>query len=380
MRITHAGWFQMDGVHGTHHALWQLARAQARAGHDVSIVNLGWQVSPADVARARAEGVRLLGVDCPQWRGHRGDHEGRLARCIGALAPDVVHLQYVRIPRFAGFASVLRALRVPYVVSLHGGMKHAEMQRHRLRKLAYWRLVERAVHRGASGLHFVSEQERDEYRDDFGVAHAADAVVPNVVEPQGKACWKGVIRSDAPALVSLGRYDVWHKGLDLAAAMVRGLRRRGIQAALHLHGAAVGRFEAQMNRLRVEFADLPIVDGGVVAGPDKLARVAAHDLYLQYSRFELFGMALVEALSCGVPVALSERCDLARPLAAEDAAVVLPIDPDAAADVMAERLRDARGLADLAERGHGWWRRNCRADVVVDRMTQFYATALATAA
>ena len=43
MKVLHAGWFEMGSVHGTHQALWQLARAQVDAGHAVTILNLGWE-------------------------------------------------------------------------------------------------------------------------------------------------------------------------------------------------------------------------------------------------------------------------------------------------------------------------------------------------
>lgn len=377
MRIVHAGWFELGSVHGTHHALWQLARAQVAGGHQVSIVNLGWDVAPDQVAEARRHGVDLVGVPCGHWKRFWADDGDRIARCVEELRPDVAHLQYVRIPKFAALSGVLRRADIPYVISLHGGWKAAEMRRHRSRKLAYWHLVERAVHRGAAGIHFVTVQEQQEYYRHFGRPKLGDAVIANVVEPErGGSRWKGRVDPAAPSFASLGRYDVWHKGLDLAAAMTAALRRRGVQAGLHLYGAPVGRFDAAMRQLQRDHADGWLVDHGPVTGAEKFRRLASHDFYLQYSRFELFGMSLVEALGTGVPVILSEACDLARSLAAAEAALVIPMDPGAAAEVIARELERPAAMAAMAQRGRAWAVRHCSAEVVAAQTTRFYQRAI----
>lgn len=376
MRILHAGVFQLGSVHGTHQALWQLARAQAAGGHDVGIVNVGWEAPAADVERAAADGVRLLGYPCAPW-GKFWDDEGDVfRRHLDAVEPDVVHLQYVRVPRFLGVSRVLGRARIPFVVSLHGGLKPAEMERHNRRKRAYWWLIERAVHRRAAGMHFITRREQEEYYACFLPAKPADRVIANVVEPPpGAPRWQGPLRDKAPSFVSLGRYDIWHKGLDLAAAMVRALRQRGVAAELHLHGSAIGRFEASMAALRAEYADLPIHDDGFVGGVDKYAAMARHDFYVQYSRFELFGMSLVEAMCTGVPVVVSENCDLAGELGAAGVAIAVPMDPAAAADRLMELLRCPEEVAAVGARGMAWRAQHCAGEVVGRAMVDFYTAA-----
>lgn len=373
MRIAHAGWFSLVSVHGTHNALWQLARAQAAAGHAVSIVNLGWEIPPEQVAEAQRQGVQLIGVPCGNWNRFWADDDAQLARCLDRLAPDIVHLQFVRIPKFAALARVLIRAGTPYVISLHGGLKLAEMRRHRLRKLAYWYLVERAVHRAAAGIHFVSTQEQQEYYRHFGDPKPADAVIANAVELlRDHPRWKGTITRRAPTFASMGRYDIWHKGLDLAAALMRALQRRNVNASLHLYGAGVGRFEAAMRNLQHVYADVGLVDHGMVGGRQKFNCLASHDFYLQYSRFELFGMSIVEALGTGVPVIVSEHCDLAASLAAAQAAVVIPMEPARAADVMAGWLEQPGALSAMAQRGTSWAQQHCAAEAVAEQTTQFY--------
>jgi glycosyltransferase involved in cell wall biosynthesis len=266
---------------------------------------------------------------------------------------------------------------VPYVVSLHGGMDSTEMLRRRYRKLVYWQAVEKWVHAHAAGLHFVSEGERADYRTTWGIVRPADAVVPNILEiPDEAPLWPGPADLSRPRFVYFGRYDVWHKGLDLALTMLRTLRRRGINAQLHLYGAADA-YTAAVRRLLAAFGDVPVVDHGFVGGPDKFSRMVAHDVYLQYSRFEVFGLSLAEAMGVGLPSFVSERAALAPTLAAAGAAVEIPMDPDRAAAVVADALARPDLLNKVGARGRAWVRTECAPNAVLKRMDSFYERALA---
>ena len=377
MRVLHIGPFGLGRPSGHFNALWALACAQARSGHDVAIVRVGKPVVPEHVEIALQAGVRLLGFPCPRWRGLWKDDSGALADILDELRPDLAHLFYVRVPKFFYVARLLKRGGVPYVVSLHGGMNSTEMLRRRYRKLLYWHAVEKWTHAHAAGLHFVSEGELADYRTTWGIVRPADAVVPNILEiPTEAPLWPGPADLRRPRVAYFGRYDVWHKGLDLALTMLRALRAHRIHGQLHLYGAA-GAHAAAVRRLLGSFGDVPVIDHGYVGGPEKFAQLAAHDVYLQYSRFEVFGLALAEAMGVGLPSFVSERAALAPTLAAAGAAVEIPMEPERAAVVVADALSRPDLLSEVAARGRAWVRSECAADAVVDRMDGFYERALA---
>lgn len=376
MRILHAGHFQMNSVHGTHQALWQLARAQAAAGHDVTILNVGWDLPPDQVAAAGQGGVRLRGLPGPGWGRFWRDESGLFEPLLDELSPDILHFQYVRIPRFVALERIARRRGLPHVVSLHGGLKATEMERRTARKIAYWKLLEEGVHRRAGGIHFISARERDEYYARFAQPRDTDEVIANILNPPAQLP-RDRHRLDpaAPRFATFGRYDVWNKGLDLGAAMVRGLHRRGVKAELHLYGSPAGRFEQQMAELKSEYADIPLFDHGFVEESRKLETMASHDFYLQYSRFEGFGMSVVEAMTCGVPVVASEQCDLARDWREAGAADIIPMDPERAAARLVARLRRPEELERIGQRGREWARRATDPAAVAAQMTSFYVRA-----
>jgi glycosyltransferase involved in cell wall biosynthesis len=377
VRVLHIGPFRLGRPSGNFNALWALARAQAVAGHDVALVRVGKPVAAEDVEAGQRAGVQLLGFPCPRWWGLWKDDSGRLAEILTEFRPDLAHLFYVRVPKFFYVARLLKRCGVPYVASPHGGMDSTEMLRRRYRKLAYWHAVEKWIHAHSVGLHFVSEGERSDYRSTWGIVRPADAVVPNILEiPPDAPLWPGPADLSRPRFAYFGRYDVWHKGLDLALTMLRALRRHGINAQLHLYGAA-GAYDAMLRRLLTAFGDVPVVDHGFVAGREKFARMVGHDVYLQYSRFEVFGLSLAEAMGIGLPSVVSERAALAPTLAAAGAAVAIPMEPDRAAAIVADALARPDLLSDVGERGRAWVRTECAPDAVVERMNGFYERALA---
>jgi hypothetical protein len=64
-------------------------------------------------------------------------------------------------------------------------------------------------------------------------------------------------------------------------------------------------------------------------------------------------------------------------LAAAGAAVPIPMDPAAAAEVVADALARPDLLTDVAARGREWVRSECAPEAVVERMDGFYERALA---
>lgn len=379
MRIMHVGPFKLGTMNGTYNALWNLASGQAAQGHQVTIVRLGKAVTSAERDVAGVANIDLVGYPCDKWRGFDRDSDGRFAEVVSSRQPDVTHLQYVRIPKYDFISRYCLASSIPVVVSPHGGLNPTEMRRHRLRKLAYWHAIERRVHQRIAGVHFVSDREHDNYVSTSGLEPRVSAVVPNVVRIPDEmvGSWRhddgGVTR-----LAYFGRYDIWTKGLDLAASLARHLRTEGVACELHLHGEAGPKFEGAFRQLVGAFSDVAIVDHGPSRDESRFASLASYDAYLQYSRFEAFGMSIVEAMRVGLPAIVSEACDHAQAWAHSDAAFTIPMNPRVAASSVATFVNDSARLEQISRSGIRWAEEACGPRQTSARMDDFYRRAAAT--
>jgi glycosyltransferase involved in cell wall biosynthesis len=371
LRIVHIGSFKIGTTNGNYNALWSLAKAQAAAGDSVTILRVGKTVPQEQRELAAVHGVELVGFPCERWINFWSDPSGVFERLLGEFRPHVAHLQYVRVPKYHYIARALKRRNVPFVISTHGGLHPTEMLRRGTSKRSYWKLIESGVHKLAAGIHFVSQAERDNYVRDFGAPHRA-AVIPNAVEVPSGIAWKGLRDAAAPRLAFFGRYDIWHKGLDLTAETLRLLWTHGLKPELHLYGGINQRFARQVRDLLEKYREIPIVDHGLVLGEQKFRKMAEYDLYIQHSRFELFGMSLVEAMGLGVPALVSSASDLMPELRQSQAAFEIPLVPERAAAILAAILKDHDRITQVAGAGRRWMQQECSPDSIARKMREFY--------
>lgn len=228
----------------------------------------------------------------------------------------VFHSTY--IPSHAAIARRLRKAGIPYILCPHGGMTRHIQSHHKWKKrlgnlLFFNRLVAHAeaVQHLSSGEAAVS---RGWNRPVFVVGNGIYAPDDTHLARPGKAT--------GLRLVFLGRLDIEIKGLDLlldACVLVRTeLRQR--QARLELYGPkqkgsshALAQRIAQLGLGDIVFLKPPI------RGPEKAAVLQQADLLVLTSRTEGHPMAVLEALSYGVPCLLTPGTNMAEEVAAAGA-------------------------------------------------------------
>ena len=203
-----------------------------------------------------------------------------------------------------------RRLRVPYVISPHGGYAPASLARSTRRKTAYKYLLERPMlRRAALRVALTDVEARD--LDAFGAGRPV-AVIPNGVIPAPRDLDGAAFRRElglGPTdrlLLFVGRLDILHKGLDVlldgvaeASAWrlaVVGPDVRGGRAWLLARAEALG----MLSRLAVV---------GPRQGRALHEAFAAADCFALTSRWEGLPIALLEALSHGVPAVVSPAVD-----------------------------------------------------------------------
>jgi len=141
----------------------------------------------------------------------------------------------------------------------------------------------------------------------------------------------------------VGRYDPYKNLAGLVKAVARAIEMCPFPLSLSVAGAPDSRYP-EPEQLA---AELGIEDRvrwtGYLSDKELLAAYRNADVLVQPSRYEGFGLQVLEAMACGTPVISSDRGSL--PEVAGDAAVM--VDPD---DVegMAGRIRDVLTDGSLA--------------------------------
>jgi glycosyltransferase involved in cell wall biosynthesis len=249
--------------------------------------------------------------------------------------------------------------RVPTVVAVHDLSFEDPRAREWLgagTRIRYRATIRASVRRAAHVL-TLSQATRADVIRLYGVDPSQVTVAPAAVDPAFAALLAGDPEPrDGPKTVLVVGNVLPRKNLVVAARAVRLLRDRGLDVRLRVVGAVPpeGRASAaEMSSLldaHVEFAGY--------ANPKYLAQCYRTSQALAFpSLFEGFGIPVLEAMSAGLPVVVSDRTSL--PEVVGGAGLVVPaedveawadalgraLDPGAAADLKAAGLRRSRDFS-----------------------------------
>jgi glycosyltransferase involved in cell wall biosynthesis len=295
----------------------QFSRELEARGHEVVIASLD---SPTDAwVKECPHRVEALGPA-------RGGY-GFSSRFVPWLRKHAAQFDAVIVNGLWQFQSfgVWRALRhagQPYFVFPHGMLdpwfKRAYPLKH-LKKWLYWPWAEYRVLRDAAAVLFTCEQERRLARESFWLYRCNEAVAPlGIAKPIGDAhSQRELFLNHFPEcrnqrlILFLGRIHE-KKGCDLlirafaeAAAGERNLRL-----------VMAGPEQVGSTSLRDLAARLGVAERitwtGMVAGDLKWGVLHAAEVFALPSHQENFGIAVIEALACGVPVLISHEVNIWR--------------------------------------------------------------------
>jgi glycosyltransferase involved in cell wall biosynthesis len=318
----------------------QLNGALARLGHDSEIVSLDAPDAPwlADMPLK----VHALGPAVSSYRYAKG-----LVPWLRTNAGRYDHVIVNGLWQYHSFATrrALRPLGIPYALYTHGMLdpwfKTTYPLKH-FKKSLYWPWGEYPVLRDAQAVCFTCEEERVLARQSFARYQCCEAVVNyGTSVPTGDRDAQRRAFYDAhPTLVGkrlllfLSRIHV-KKGCDLlldafaqvAASdpalhlVMAGPDQTGLQAGL----------QAQAERLGI--ADR-ITWPGMLTGDLKWGAFHAADAFVLPSHQENFGIAVAEALACGLPVLISDKVNIWREIDADGAGLVAPDTNEGTADLL----------------------------------------------
>ena len=297
---------------------------------------------------AAAEGSRTIQ---DLWRISRAVSNGRFD---AFLFPT----EYTFVPLFG---------RTPTVVTLHDATSrnHPELLFPNLRARLFWRLKTRlALHR-ADRLVTVSNDARRQIAAAYGLKESAITVVsegPDAIfrpQPGGPALAAVLARYGLPPAAPLVLYVGGispHKNLQslLRAAAILRLQEPGLWHVVLVGDYQGDSFLGCYDELTRQVQALGLGDRvtftGFVPDEDLVVLYNNATMLVLPSKGEGFGLPVVEAMACGLPVAASDRNALPEVLGGAG----LLFDPDsdvAIAECIARLLREPVLSADLRRRG-----------------------------
>jgi len=210
-------------------------------------------------------------------------------------------------------ATLARESKLPYIISAHGMLEQWALRNKRLKKALYAALVEIRRLQRAACLRALSQDEAGDYRR-LGLRNTI-AIIPNGTDAPPAVSSK-LFREQHPELdgkqivLFLGRLH-HKKGIHLLLeAWSKAVSKHG-DMHLILAGPGTAELRADLD-LQIENLKLKqqVTFTGMLLGDLKWSALASASLFVLPSYSEGFSMAILEALSMGVPVIATTACHI----------------------------------------------------------------------
>ena len=378
MRVLHVIEGLAPRLGGLSSAVAKLTEEMARQGAEVDIVTT---IRPHSEELFRPAGVNVQAVRCkyiPAWA-----YAPRLTTTIknSVKQADVIHLHGLWLfPHFVASRASWQAGKA-YVVSPHGMMDKWALSQGRLKKQIYGNLIEWQTLRRAAALHAVSQSEaRDIKRMGFtsevvtipnGVDFTEFAHLPNRSFLQERY----PNTAEKTVFLFLGRIHP-KKGLDLLIRAFCKVVKTCPNTVLIIAGPDETGYRKQLEDLLSAAQQLDnCIFTGMLQPSERLSALAAADIFVLPSYSEGFPIAPIEALAAGLPVILTDACNIPD-IEQEGCGIIVNTETDSLSEAMV-RLANNRELArQMGTRGRQLALANYTWDRIATRMTQVYENVL----
>lgn len=224
---------------------------------------------------------------------------------------------------------------IPYYVYPHGMLdpwfKYTYPLKH-LKKVIYWGLVENRILRDAAGVIFTTEVERTLASHTFRPYQVSPFVVgygtslPTISSDHQKSAFfhQYPYLHKFRILLFLGRIHP-KKGIDLLIRAFSTIAASTPDLHLVIAGSDHVGYQKHLEKLSVSLGlRSRITWTGMLSGDLKWGALRASEVFCLPSYQENFGIAVSEALACGIPVIISESVNISQEVLAAHAGLVHP--------------------------------------------------------
>jgi glycosyltransferase involved in cell wall biosynthesis len=349
-----------------------IATALARRGHEVTVLTAdrgktdgeiqlsniaGWTRSRGEWGwESRDNGVEAVYLPTAQSYRATTVNPRILRFCARRIRDyDIVHIYglYDLIGLTAGW--FCRRYGMPYVLEPLGmfGPKVRSQQKKRF----YRKVVGNTLFANAKFIIATSETERAELIKG-GIAAEKIVIRRNGIDlaefqtlpARGALRSRHDIDQKSPLILFLGRIS-FIKGLDLLVKAFAQLSQIHPEARLVIAGP--DDVDGCAEAVRKTIAELRLDDRVILSGPlyanERLEAFVDADIFVLPSRYESFGNVAAEAMACGTPVLITDRCGIAF-LIENNTGLVVPCEVDALRKGMQQLLEDKALLSELCAR------------------------------
>lgn len=242
------------------------------------------------------------------------------------------------------YKKIIRS-KVPYIIIPHCSFTKESLKRSKLKKIIFNNLAKK-FYKNASSIGFLNIEEKEN-----SIKTNKDYIIlPNGINLPDKLIItkkkQNNIKKEKIKIIALSRIDIYHKGLDLLLEAVSKIKKNLIaeNVEINIYGNAF--YEKNLKYLieKIDEYELHNIVKylGRVDGIQKENVFLENDIFVLTSRFEGFPMAVLEALSYGLPCILTEGTNMKSIIEKYNSGWICKIDVEEISKLILKAINDYR--------------------------------------
>jgi len=238
--------------------------------------------------------------------------KNNIKKLLVEINPDFIVFHLLYVFRYIHIYNIIKKLEIPYLIKPHGGFaKEAQKKSFLKKKIANMIFLNRFVKKSEGIIYLSSdEMETSIYND-----KEKNFILPNGVNSiNNRLKLKNKLKSNINILF-LGRIDINHKGLDYLLKGINLVKNILIKNNIIIDIYGFGKKDdiKYLKRMINKNELGKIVNfKGSVFGEEKIEVLINSDIFILTSRYEGMPMAIIEALSYGLPCIVTKGTNMTQ--------------------------------------------------------------------
>jgi glycosyltransferase involved in cell wall biosynthesis len=359
---------------GVPDVVYHLSKTLIQRGHEVTVYSSDYKLDPEYTNPLKGANIRLF--HC--WSHSFGFYlmPGMISTIRRSLKEfDIIHLHTQRSFQNIVIHHYAKKFGIPYVLQAHGSAT-TYFQRGIFKRI-FDVLWGNNILRDSVKIIALTPIEVEQY-ESLGAKKDRIEIIPNGIDhiefknlpPRGEFRKRHGLLDNEKIVLYLGRIHQV-KGIDLLVKAFSSLPQNFDKVRLIILGPDHG----YLSTLRSLTKELNIDDKVLFAGPlygrERLRAYVDAEVYVLPSVYEIFGITVLEALACGTPVIVTDRCGIADVIHGQTGLVV-PYDEEQLRDAVLKLLDDDRMRQRFSQKGKLLVREKFNWERIVEQMERLY--------
>ena len=272
----------------------------------------------------------------------------RVRLFIKKYKPDIVIIHSFFHPEYMKIGRILVKENITFYIEPHGSFGYEAMKKSRLKKIIANSTVFRHLIKKSKGYIFTNKSEFDDsiYRTNN------DLVIPNGVIPS--VIYDAKMKTDNsfknPTFYFLGRFDIYHKGLDYLLDALDILESSGYSFKVNLYGTGTDEQIEFVNSRIKNYKSMKVYNCGTIYGNEKKKALELCNILILTSRYEGSPMTALDGFSYGNPCIVTPGTNVSEEASENDIGWRVELDAKAISNaiIQAQKVYVQDGLGYFA--------------------------------